>query len=168
MSHCHPRSRTLPRRATAAASLAVALFLSACGGGSSSSGTALFAGTCVEPLYKCFTTTGSGTCSYDRRIMQASLLFPNGAKITSINAGAADNQCFGPAGPPVCFSVTRVGATSVTVRGKNPTTQEQITATIVDDNSGMLQIQCPNQDTQTVAKPASNPSIEDLRRCVTQ
>ena len=160
-------SRTHYSVAAAAAALALMTLAFGCGG-SGNGGTVLFTGTCLEPLYKCFTTTGTGTCAYDRRIMQASLTFPNGAKITSINAGSSDNQCFGASGPPVCFTVTRVDATSVTIRGKNPTTAEQISATIVDDASGTLQVQCPNQDPQSIAKPAQNPSFEDLRRCVPQ
>ncbi len=165
------RPRT-PRRFAASASIALAAltlatFLHGCGGGNAA--TVLFVGTCLEPLYKCFTTTGTGTCSYTRSIRQAKLLFSNGAFVTSISDGAADNQAFGPQGPPICLSVTRgTDGTTFTVRGKNPTTNEQINGTVIDDATGMLQVMCDGQAPKSIPKPAQNPSFEDLRRCVSQ
>lgn len=149
------------------AAVLASLTLLGCGGGDGA--TVLFQGTCLEPLYRCFATTGSGSCSYDRRIQQASLTFPNGAKITSVNMGTADNSCFGASGPPVCLQVTRgADGTNFQVRGKDPISQASISATVVDDRTGMLQVQCPGIDPMVVPKPASNPSFEDLSRCITQ
>ncbi len=157
------RIQPLAGRPVASLSLGAVLLLG-CGGASTST---LFQGTCLEPLYRCFTTTGSGTCAYDGRIHQASLTFPNGAKITSINGGTADNSCFGPAGPPVCLQVTRgADGTNFSVRGKDPVSGAAISGTVIDDNTGMLQVQCPGTDNLSVPKPASNPSFEDLSRCV--
>jgi hypothetical protein len=139
-----------------------ALALCACASGTGDGGPRYenpLRGTCLESMFECFQPAGSGTCQYDPASRLASLVFTNGAKVTSASGGSQDNRCFGPTGGS-CFTVTKINDT---VRSYRDTNQTTVTVTHQGEN---LLLQCPGGIQQSVAKPASNPAEEDLRRCV--
>lgn len=140
-------------------------------GGTVDGGAPLFAGTCLEPLYRCFRATGEGTCSYLGFEELTILSFPNGANIYSNSNGAGFNRCSGaPASPggaaPLCMDVYRITVDGgLTWRIEHPGNPVPI-ATVTELASGGLRVTCPGASDVRVPTPDYNPSFEDMRRCV--